>query len=171
MKRFMLIISCIVFLLFSCGTEGNTSVETTAQQIPPEEQLIPVDLPFDVYSYTPEGDEYTVTFAPGQNVLFYYWMPLIRQEESESDIMYLVELIDSSLVVIPVQLDPSSRNQAQRIINEMNIGLAVCQTDPMFYDRYGSGELPITVYIVPGEEPVVETGFGSPQRILDSSEE
>ncbi|MBC8428801.1 MAG: hypothetical protein H8D05_01005, partial [FCB group bacterium] len=135
-KSCMLIVVFLVLLLFSCGPELNESVEITDDDAGTEGQLLTVDLPFEVHTYTPEGEAYIVSFNPGQSVLFYYWIPLILQEEFESDIQYLAGLDDSSLAVIPVQLDTASRDQAQRIINEMNISLPVYQTDNTFYNRY-----------------------------------
>lgn len=122
-----------------------------------------VELPGAILS--PGGD--TVTARAGESVLIYYWIPLNLYDEAGNDLLFLASL-DSTVVPLPIQPDPDSRNHAQRVVNNLDISLPVYLADSSVMEKVDCSILPFSMLLTPGSQPATGSGFGSPERLLDS---
>jgi hypothetical protein len=139
----------------SRAQEDDISTDSTATA----ERI--VELPGVVLS--PGGD--TVSIGPETAVVLYYWLPLDLYAEMERDLLFLSSL-DSTIVALPIQPDHETRNHAQRVVNNLGISLPVYLADSSVMETVDCSILPYTLLLLPGEEPVAESGFGSPARLL-----
>lgn len=146
--------------LLSCGGNGEPVTDPIADPVtaPPADVVVPGTIT------GPAGD--TLTAGPGERVLIYFWIPLNLEIELEQDLMYLASLGDSTLLVVPVQADPESRNLAQTQVNGLGVSLTVYLADPQTMSALDVSMLPSAVLLSPGGGRVEEFGFGAPARLL-----
>jgi len=149
-----------LFLIYGCdrGTEEIASGSNDSTSVPM------VSLPGVLIA--PTGD--TVSVPPETDVILYYWLPLDRYDEMESDLLFLASLDDSTCLALPVQPDFDSRNHAQRVINNMGISLPVYLADSTVMAKIDTDILPFCLFLTPEGEEFSGNGFGSPSRLLSS---
>ncbi len=148
--------------LISISACGSAESGDTAPADSVEAMEAAVELPGTLLS--PTGD--TVETETGKSYLVYYWLPLELYDEMQDDLLYLVSM-DSSIVPLPVQPDPDSRNHAQRVVNDLGISLTVYLADSQFMSALDCSILPSAVLFSPGKDPTSDWGFGSPSRLSD----
>jgi hypothetical protein len=148
-----------ILIAASCGGNGEqengSGVDSTSFAVAVAE------LPGLLIS--PGGD--TLSVGPDTTVVLYYWLPLDLYDEMERDLLFLASL-DSTILPIPVQPDHETRNHAQRVVNNLGISLPVYLADSSVMEAMDSHILPFTMLLLPGEDPLSESGFGSPARLL-----
>lgn len=152
-----------VCLLASGGGCGEGQAEESGGESPATEVETAVEMPGVILS--PGGD--TITAGPGESVLLYYWIPLNLHDEAMDDLLFLASL-DSTIITLPVQPDHDSRNHAQRVVNNLDISLPVYLADSSVMAEMDCSILPISVLLTPGSQPATGSGFGSPERLLDT---
>jgi hypothetical protein len=129
-------------------------------------QRPPLQVPGTITGPDSAGIPQDIEFSGKDALLVYYWIPMIDYEESEHDLRFLAGLPkDCSILVLPVQFDPASRNHAQMLVNELGVSLTVYLGNETLREHLSPTLLPLTVLIQPGNEHR-ETGFGGPERLL-----
>lgn len=154
----------VLCLLVSGGGCVEGKAEENAEVIPEAVVETVVELPGVILS--PTGD--TVTAGPGKSVLLYYWIPINLYDEARDDLLFLASL-DSTIIPLPIQPDHDSRNHAQRVVNNLDIALPVYLADSSVMEEVDFSILPFSVLLTPGSQPATGSGFGSPERLLDTT--
>lgn len=156
-----LFVLCLLVSGSGC-VEGQA--EEGGEESPVEVVETVAELPGVILS--PAGD--TVAPGPGESVLLYYWIPLNLYDEATNDLLFLASL-DSTIVPLPIQPDHDSRNHAQRVVNNLDISLPVYLADSAVMDMVDFSILPFSMLLTPGSQPATGSGFGSPERLLDTT--
>lgn len=146
--------------LLSCGGNGEPVTDPVTDPV----ITLPADVVVPGTITGPAGD--TLIAGPGERILIYFWIPLNLQAELEQDLIYLSSLGDSTLIVVPIQADPESRNLAQTLVNGLGISLTVYLADPQAVSALDVSMLPSAVLLSPGGSRAEEFGFGAPARLL-----
>lgn len=154
----------VLFLLASAGGCGEEQTEENGEDSPETVVETVVELPGVILS--PTGD--TVTAGTGESVLLYYWVPLNLYDEARDDLLFLASL-DSTIIPLPIQPDHDSRNHAQRVVNNLDIPLPVYLADSSVMEQVDFSILPFSMLLTPGSPPAEGSGFGSPERLLDTA--
>ena len=155
-------------LLFLLATSCEREVEVHAPLCDSTDTVLqpPLRVPGTITGPDSAGVPQEIDPSGFDALLLYYWIPLVGYEESEPDLRLLAGLReDGSLLVLPVQFDPDSRNHAQMLVNGLGVSLTVYLGDSTLKKHLSPRFLPLTVLIRPGSE-LRETGFGGPERLL-----
>lgn len=153
----------IVFFL-AIALNGCGSGESSTSQTELVESYEPVTVVLPGIVTEPAGD--TVSVPDSTSVMLYYWLPLEKYEVMEKDLLFLAS-VDSTILVLPVQLDQESRNHAQRVVNSLEISLPVYLADSALTKVFEGSILPITVLYTPEGDQFTAEGFGAPLRLLE----
>jgi len=157
-------LALLLVLTSSCGREGDVSEPLPDSTLTVRQPLVQV--PGTIMGPDSAGILQEIDTSGRDALLLYYWIPIIGYEESEPDLLFLAGLQeDGSVLVLPVQFDPDSRNHAQMLVNELGVSMLVYLGDMILMDHLSPCLLPLTVLIRPGSE-LRETGFGGPERLL-----
>lgn len=149
-------------LIAACCTNGQTDQASIPDSLAPP-PIPPVTIPGSITGPDTSGVGRKIEISSADAVVLYYWLPLAGYAETESDLTFLSGA--SSVLTLPIQFDPDSRNHAQNIVNELGISLTVFMGDSVLLKYLSPDILPLTVILVPGEE-ARETGFGGPERLF-----
>lgn len=161
MKSTTFLFMTSIVLIFSCGNRG----EETEFGNNDSTHTIQLTVQIPGVLIAPTGD--TVKVPPETDVILYYWLPIDKHSEMQSDLLFLASL-DTSCVVLPIQPDHNSRNHAQRVINNMGISLPVYLADSIAMEIMKTDILPYCLILTPEDNEFTENGFGSPSRLLTS---
>lgn len=113
---------------------------------------------------SPSGD--TLSVRSDSLLLLYHWLPLAGHPDMESDLRQLGRIHDEGVVrVVPVQFDGATRNEAQRVVNDLQLSLPVYLGDAALQKHLSARVLPLSVLVLLDGE-LRKTGYGSPRRVL-----
>ena len=152
----------LIILVAVCCTNGQTDQASIPDSLAPP-SIPPVTIPGSITGPDTSGVGRGIDISIEDTVVLYYWLPLSGYAEAESDLTFLSGA--STVLTLPIQFDPDSRNHAQNIVNELGISLTVFMGDSILLKYLSPDILPLTVLLVPGEE-TRETGFGGPERLF-----
>ena len=154
----------IIFLalsLLACGREPQPQQVSSRQPSEPPPPCLPAVVT------GPEGD--TVSLAGDSAVIVYLWLPLSGHPPTESDLQALAGIADAGRArVLPIQLSPQARNEAQTQVNGLGLSMPVYLADSCILDTLANRQLPAVLLLTPGQARA-SSGFGAPNRLLLSS--
>ena len=154
----------LIILITACCTNDQTDQASIPDSLTPP-PIPAVTIPGSITGPDTSGVGRGVDISSRDAVVLYYWLPLSGYGEAESDLTFLAGASNASVLTLPIQFDPDSRNHAQNLVNELGISLTVFMGDSVLLKYLSPDILPLTILLLPGGE-TRETGFGGPERLF-----